>query len=585
MISMLLLAALARASSFDAPLAIAPLDTPLVVTGGFGEYRVGHFHAGFDFGTGKKVGKPVRAPLPGWVARVRASGVGYGRSIYLRTTDGRLLQFGHLDAYAEPLASYVDSIQRATGQYEQDLWPEAGRFRVKVGQRIAWTGESGAGGPHMHFEIRRGDMAYQPERAGLRSRDTRAPSIESVTLEPLDDTSFVERSALPRTVKFGTRVDTVHAIGRVRAIVAARDGAWSGVDRMVPWSTRLEWDDQWVECRMDSISWATDMSEGDYVYDAGRVIGEKGMVLWAPAGWRPRFILSSAASGDEAGTIVVRAGDAPRMLRLSARDVAGNAVERRIILTPGAAKKEVAPDPGRLPAYRDVALPGGFHRLESEVDAFVYRSARALAVRPIGISWTAPETFDGATVARTEPARELSGGELVAVMPIVAIGPASVPLRKAFTLRIEREIVSDTTHLGLYRRASATDDWEWVGMTSRADRTGWDADSRYLGEFALFADTLAPRITIRTPPRVAPKTPYPRWQVEAAIVENGSGLDGRASYFTVDGVRVPVEWDSEGDVLRWRPLHRPAKGSHRLSVIATDRAGNQRIRSGTFVLD
>jgi hypothetical protein len=122
-------------------------------------------------------------------------------------------------------------------------------------------------------------------------------------------------------------------------------------------------------------------------------------------------------------------------------------------------------------------------------------------------------------------------------------------------------------------------------MTPRADRTGWDADSRYLGEFALFADTLAPRVTIHTPPRVAPKTPYPRWQLEAAIVENGSGLDGRASYFTVDGARVPVEWDSEADVLRWRPHRTPAKGSHKLSVVATDRAGNQRIRSATFVLD
>src|SRR6185369_17044873 len=87
---------------FDAPLGRAPLTPPLIVTGGFGEYRVGHFHAGFDFGTGGKVGQPVFAPLAGHIERIRASGVGYGRSIYLRTRDGRLIQFGHLDAYAEP---------------------------------------------------------------------------------------------------------------------------------------------------------------------------------------------------------------------------------------------------------------------------------------------------------------------------------------------------------------------------------------------------------------------------------------------------------------------------------------------------
>src|SRR5215468_5719789 len=43
---------------FDAPLGRPPLAPPLVITGGFGEYRVGHFHAAFDFGTGGVVGKP-----------------------------------------------------------------------------------------------------------------------------------------------------------------------------------------------------------------------------------------------------------------------------------------------------------------------------------------------------------------------------------------------------------------------------------------------------------------------------------------------------------------------------------------------
>src|SRR5262245_11751212 len=67
---------LPAAKPFDAPLAKSPLTPPLEVTGGFGEYRQGHFHAGFDFGTGKKVGQSVYAPLAGHVERIRASGVG-----------------------------------------------------------------------------------------------------------------------------------------------------------------------------------------------------------------------------------------------------------------------------------------------------------------------------------------------------------------------------------------------------------------------------------------------------------------------------------------------------------------------------
>src|SRR5207247_8888513 len=127
---------LGGSASFDRPLSRPPLDPPITVTGGFGEYRIGHFHAGLDLGTGGRTGRPVYAPRSGWIERVRASGVGYGRSLYLRTDDGRLLQLGHLDAFVEPVASWVAAIQDSSGQYEQDLWPEAHRFAFRAGERI-----------------------------------------------------------------------------------------------------------------------------------------------------------------------------------------------------------------------------------------------------------------------------------------------------------------------------------------------------------------------------------------------------------------------------------------------------------------
>jgi murein DD-endopeptidase MepM/ murein hydrolase activator NlpD len=100
-----------RAPQYFPPLDRPPLDPPLRLSGSFGEYRPGHFHAGLDFATGGQVGLPVYASLPGSVVRVRASGVGYGRSVYLQADDGRLLVYGHLDAFDEPLASYVAAVQ------------------------------------------------------------------------------------------------------------------------------------------------------------------------------------------------------------------------------------------------------------------------------------------------------------------------------------------------------------------------------------------------------------------------------------------------------------------------------------------
>ena len=93
-----------------------PLRKPLVVKAGFGDYRGGHFHAGLDLGTERRVGRPVLAPESGWIERVRSSGVGYGRSLYLRTPDARILVFGHLDAFAGRLAEHVQNAQDSSGK-------------------------------------------------------------------------------------------------------------------------------------------------------------------------------------------------------------------------------------------------------------------------------------------------------------------------------------------------------------------------------------------------------------------------------------------------------------------------------------
>ena len=389
---------------FDAPLPRTPLAPPLDITGGFCEYRSSHFHAGLDLGTGRVVGKPILAPADGWIERVRTSGAGYGRSLYLKTTDQRLLQFGHLDAFVESIDLYVRARQDSSGQYEQDLWPEAGQFRFKAGERIAWSGESGAGGPHVHFEIRRGDMAYHPLRAGLVARDTTPPTLAALTLEPLDEGSQVAGGAAPYTLILGATPETLQVAGRVRAIVAARDGVWAGVDRMIPWSVAMTWDGQRVECRFDSVSWATDMPEGAYVYDAGRVLGEKGIVLWAPAGFRPRVLVTSAPSSRDAGTIEVRAGDRPRALELEATDPAGNQVRRTVVLSPAPRRTAAAvPTGGRSGNDRLVlaALPGHSLRITDRgapagsrnVTMGAGSAARTVAATASGAGWTAVLTM------------------------------------------------------------------------------------------------------------------------------------------------------------------------------------------------
>jgi len=637
----------AAAPPFAPPFAHLPLAPPLSLNGGFGEYRSNHFHGGLDLGTGGEVGRPVLAPLSGWIERVRASGAGYGRSLYLHAEDGRLIVFGHLDAYAPAIAAYVAAAQESTGQYEVDLWPEAGRFRVKAGERIAWTGESGSGGPHLHIEIRRGDMAYHPLRAGLAIADSSAPTLVSVTLEPLDESSFVERSAAPVTIPLGGSPATVTAIGRVRAVVAARDGIWRGVDRMVPWSVSLSCDRVQVECRFDSVSWATDMPESDYIYDTGGVTGERGMLMWAPAGFRPRILRASEPVGEDAGTLVIRPGDPPRTLRLVARDVAGNVCERTVTLQPPAAGGE-APDSARIggraladssDGFRFSSLPGNRLRvtfrgapagsrgvtidgrpaslkdgdwsavipLESanrEVPFHVVASGRVAAGRPWtetfqavmrpdptasersaddGFRWSLPRgaQFEtGPVLYRRNGSASGAPRELAERSDVLELIPLTLRLRKP--LRVEWGAAKSAANVGLY--SDDGDGWGWIGSPSDSASGRRVGETRHFGRFALFADTLAPRLTPLRAPSHALGGPYSRWALETRVREEGSGVDVRAAWVEVDGRRMPAEWDGEKEVLRWRPFHAPKPGTHRFTVVVRDRAGNEGRASGHFVM-
>ena len=175
-----------------------PTDASRLMTSSFAEYRDNHFHSGIDLKTWGQTGYRVFAVADGWVSRIRVSPFGYGRALYITLNDGRVVVYGHLEEFANPISDYVWNAQKNYGQYSVQLYPAKGEFPVKAGQLVAYTGESGVGPPHLHFEIRTPDEEpINPLSQGFTIEDNIRPTIREIAISPLNHYSRVNKSPLP----------------------------------------------------------------------------------------------------------------------------------------------------------------------------------------------------------------------------------------------------------------------------------------------------------------------------------------------------------------------------------------------------
>ncbi|AFK05370.1 Peptidase M23 [Emticicia oligotrophica DSM 17448] len=164
------------------------------LSGGFGDLRTNHFHAGIDIRTGGVEGYQVFAAADGYISKIRVMKGGYGNVLYITHPNGYTTVYGHLKNFNTQIEEYVRRKEYAQQVWDIELSPSPKELQVKKGEIVAIGGNTGAsGGPHLHFEIRdEAENAINPLKFGFPEiQDSQAPVIERVILKTLNAYSRV----------------------------------------------------------------------------------------------------------------------------------------------------------------------------------------------------------------------------------------------------------------------------------------------------------------------------------------------------------------------------------------------------------
>ncbi|MDF3821430.1 M23 family metallopeptidase [Leptospira sp. 96542] len=163
------------------------------ITGAFGEFRTGHFHMGQDFSTGGRIGIPILAVAKGSVTRVQRRWTSIGYAIFLQHEDGMTSRYGHLHKFAPKVVKQIlksKQAKRFKDRRDFDIaLPEP--VEVNAGDIIAYSGDTGVGPPHLHFELFKDNIYYNPIHFGLGYKIAEPIIFNALRITPQSPRTFI----------------------------------------------------------------------------------------------------------------------------------------------------------------------------------------------------------------------------------------------------------------------------------------------------------------------------------------------------------------------------------------------------------
>ncbi|MBO6523593.1 MAG: M23 family metallopeptidase [Balneolaceae bacterium] len=572
-----------------------PTDASQHLTSTFGETRSAHYHSGLDIKTWGREGYKVFASKDGVVYRLAVSVEGYGKVIYLKHDDGSFTVYAHLQRFNDALQAYIDSVRMMDYSFETNLIVEHLGIEVSQGEVIGYTGSTGVGPPHLHFEVRDSeDNPINALRTNLRVQDTIAPTISAMLVFPLSPETTIRGSKFPQLyypfkddsgdVSFGT----IEANGSIGIAVSNFDEADGVTNKYATFELGLLYgEDTLFYERLDQFKFAEDdVMFMDRIPDMGAYRRSYQTLYKKDGPPNPFYKIvdrrTSINPGDSVASFIVFATD-----YYGNKTEASFGVDGASTITPQHNKASLNP----------------MHRW-FWTENWVYDGAEVINLRNFerGISWNAeknqylfgkPEA--NILVTRFLPEKSyslitpdqklsvkfspntffdtlsvLSYTSFLDGFPYVNLQPAVIPSRKEFKIEFYLgEDFEDRNRYQLFRIDRTRDRITHINSELKG-RTVHGYPSN-LGEFIVMPDNEPP--VLQTPEII--KTDYGKWLVHISAEDSLSGINFRESNAYVNGERGILEYDNEEDLLiYYHPRFIPKK-ENVITLTVLDKARNK----------
>lgn len=247
-----------------------PTNSGNFLSSTFGETRSAHFHAGLDIKTWGREGYEVYASKDGILSQLLITNKGYGKAIYLKHKDGSYTVYAHLQRFNEDFQEIADSVRLIDHTYTLEEFLEGDSIVVKQGDVIGFTGSTGIGPPHLHFEIRnKYNQPVNPLTSNLTVEDSIPPVFSSILIEPLSFETRIFNSVYPSVIKpykiqnDTTFFDTVFVSGKVGLSPNVYDEANSVTNKYAVYKLLLTNDDDTLYYeKLDTF----DFQQADYMF-------------------------------------------------------------------------------------------------------------------------------------------------------------------------------------------------------------------------------------------------------------------------------------------------------------------------------